>query len=78
MGWPPKAASFFGIFGERVLLGEDEGGCRGVCAHMYYLSTRQIRCLEAGRIVTTFTNFGETMDECFDGLHHSVTAGSGV
>ena len=60
------------------MLGEDEGGCRGVCVHMYYLLAGQIGHLEAGRDVTTFTNSIETMDECLNGLHHSVTAGTRV
>lgn len=38
MGWPPKAASFFDIIRERILLGENEGRYKGVCAYMHHLS----------------------------------------
>jgi len=42
MGWPPRAASFFGIVGEGILLGEYERGCRGVCTYVHHFSAGQI------------------------------------
>ena len=78
MGWPPRVASFFGIVGERVLLGEDAGGDGGVCTYVHHLSAGQIGYAEARRTVVAFTNSREAMDERLDGLHHSVTTGAGV
>ena len=78
MGWPPRAASFFSIVGERVLLGEDVGGCGGVCTYMHLLSVGQIVYAKARRTVAAFTDSREAMDECLDGLHHSVITGAGV
>jgi len=37
VGWPPRATSFFGIVGERILLGEDVRGCGGVCTYVHHL-----------------------------------------
>ena len=78
MGWPPRDASFFGIVGERILLGEDERGCGGVCTYMHHLSAGKIGYSETRRTVAAFTDSRETMDEHLNGLHHSVTTGSGV
>jgi len=70
MGWPPRAALFFTIIGERINLGKYEGGCRGVCTYVHHLSIGQIGHSTIRRIVTAFTNSRETMDECLYGLHH--------
>ena len=70
--------SHFGTIGERILLGKDERGCRGVCADLYHLSARQIRQGKIGRVVEPSANCGETLDECFNGLHYSVSTGTGV
>ena len=43
VGWPSRATLFFGIVGERVLLGKDAGGDGGVCTYVHHLSTGQIR-----------------------------------
>jgi len=78
MGWPPRDVSFFGIVGERILLGEHARGCRGACTYVHHFSTRQIGYSEARRTVAAITDSREAMDECLDGLHHSVAIGSGV
>jgi len=56
MGWPPRDASFFGIVRERILLGEDVGGCRGVCTYVHHLSVGQSGYSEARRSVAAFTD----------------------
>lgn len=78
MGWPPRAASLFGIIGERILLGKDEGGCGGVYTYMHHFLAGQIGYSEERRFVASFTDSRETMGECLDGFHHSVTIGTWI
>ena len=78
MGWPPRVALFFGIVGERILLGEDTGGYGGVFTYVHHLLAGQIGYTEARRTVVAFTYSREAMDECLDGLHCLVSTGVGV
>jgi len=76
--WPPREVSHSGTIGERILLGKDKRGCRGLCANLYHLSARKIRQGKIGRVFEPFANCEDTLDECFDGLHYSVSTGTGV